>query len=121
MKLPCWLRVVSAGNMLSHVGHQILGMNTIQLYMKVSQRSSCRTKHAKKLASRPFSPPPFQMKKIIKGQEKCKHVKRRKRKRKYCIKENRNRKSKMFADVENDHLPCADSLVFFKTKISSPL
>lgn len=35
MKLPCWLRVVSAGNMLSHVGHQILGMNTIQLYMKV--------------------------------------------------------------------------------------
>ena len=36
MKLPCWLRVVSAGNMLSHIGHQILGMNTIQLYMKVS-------------------------------------------------------------------------------------
>ena len=35
MKLPCWLKVVSAGNMLSHVGHQILGMNTIQLYMKV--------------------------------------------------------------------------------------
>lgn len=35
MKLPCWLRVVSAGNMLSHIGHQILGMNTIQLYMKV--------------------------------------------------------------------------------------
>ena len=29
------LRVVSAGNMLSHVGHQILGMNTVQLYMKV--------------------------------------------------------------------------------------
>ena len=38
MKLPCWLRVVSAGNMLSHIGHQILGMNTIQLYMKVSLR-----------------------------------------------------------------------------------
>jgi hypothetical protein len=36
MKLPCWLRVVSAGNMLSHIGHQILGMNTIQLYMKVT-------------------------------------------------------------------------------------
>jgi len=34
-KLPAWLRVVSAGNMLSHVGHQILGMNTVQLYMKV--------------------------------------------------------------------------------------
>ena len=27
--------MVSAGNMLSHVGHQILGMNTVQLYMKV--------------------------------------------------------------------------------------
>jgi len=26
---------VSAGNMLSHIGHQILGMNTIQLYLKV--------------------------------------------------------------------------------------
>ena len=36
MKLPSWLRVVSAGNMLSHIGHQILGMNTIQLYMKVN-------------------------------------------------------------------------------------
>ena len=36
MKLPSWLRVVSAGNMLSHIGHQILGMNTIQLYMKVA-------------------------------------------------------------------------------------
>jgi len=35
MKLPSWLRVVSAGNMLSHIGHQILGMNTLQLYMKV--------------------------------------------------------------------------------------
>lgn len=37
MKLPSWLRVVSAGNMLSHIGHQILGMNTIQLYMKVNK------------------------------------------------------------------------------------
>ncbi|XP_043190605.1 lysine-specific demethylase 6A-like, partial [Amphibalanus amphitrite] len=35
MKLPAFCRVVSAGNMLSHVGHPILGMNTVQLYMKV--------------------------------------------------------------------------------------
>jgi histone demethylase len=35
LKLPAWLRVSSAGNMLSHVGYQILGMNTVQLYMKV--------------------------------------------------------------------------------------
>lgn len=35
MKLPSFARVVSAGNMLSHVGHVILGMNTLQLYMKV--------------------------------------------------------------------------------------
>lgn len=35
MKLPAWSRVVSPGNMLSHMGHQILGMNTVQLYMKV--------------------------------------------------------------------------------------
>ncbi|KAL7299718.1 hypothetical protein TKK_0007470 [Trichogramma kaykai] len=34
-KLPAFARVVSAGNMLSHVGHVILGMNTVQLYMKV--------------------------------------------------------------------------------------
>jgi histone demethylase len=40
MKLPSWLRVVSAGNMLSHIGHQILGMNTIQLYMKVNSVTS---------------------------------------------------------------------------------
>ena len=39
MKLPSWLRVVSAGNMLSHIGHQILGMNTIQLYLKVKKNS----------------------------------------------------------------------------------
>lgn len=36
MKLPAFARVVSASNMLSHVGHNILGMNTVQLYMKVS-------------------------------------------------------------------------------------
>lgn len=29
------MRVTSTGNMLSHVGHTILGMNTVQLYMKV--------------------------------------------------------------------------------------
>ncbi|KAK6618017.1 hypothetical protein RUM44_002459 [Polyplax serrata] len=34
-KLPAFARVVSASNMLSHVGHVILGMNTVQLYMKV--------------------------------------------------------------------------------------
>jgi histone demethylase len=40
MKLPPFARVVSAGNMLSHVGHVILGMNTVQLYMKCP---GCRT------------------------------------------------------------------------------
>ena len=35
MKLPAFARVISASNMLSHVGHIILGMNTVQLYMKV--------------------------------------------------------------------------------------
>lgn len=34
------MRVSSSGNMLSHVGHTILGMNTVQLYMKVP---GCRT------------------------------------------------------------------------------
>nr|XP_056714338.1 lysine-specific demethylase 6A isoform X3 [Euleptes europaea] len=34
-KLPAFVRVVSAGNLLSHIGHTILGMNTVQLYMKV--------------------------------------------------------------------------------------
>ncbi|XP_010144786.1 PREDICTED: lysine-specific demethylase 6A isoform X5 [Eurypyga helias] len=34
-KLPAFVRVVSSGNLLSHVGHTILGMNTVQLYMKV--------------------------------------------------------------------------------------
>lgn len=34
-KLPAFTRVVSGSNMLSHVGHKILGMNTVQLYMKV--------------------------------------------------------------------------------------
>lgn len=39
-KLPPFARVASAGNMLSHVGHTILGMNSVQLYMKVP---GCRT------------------------------------------------------------------------------
>lgn len=39
-KLPLFARVVSASNMLTHVGHSILGMNTVQLYMKVP---GCRT------------------------------------------------------------------------------
>jgi len=34
-KLPPFCRVTSSTNMLSYMGHQILGMNTIQLYMKV--------------------------------------------------------------------------------------
>ncbi|KAK2505344.1 hypothetical protein MC885_012981 [Smutsia gigantea] len=34
-KLPAFVRVISAGNLLSHLGHTILGMNTVQLYMKV--------------------------------------------------------------------------------------
>lgn len=35
LKLPSFMRVSSNANMLSHVGHTILGMNTVQLYMKV--------------------------------------------------------------------------------------
>lgn len=35
-KLPTFVRVVSASNMLSHVGYPLLGMNTVRLYMKVS-------------------------------------------------------------------------------------
>ncbi|XP_048885473.1 lysine-specific demethylase 6B isoform X3 [Brienomyrus brachyistius] len=35
LKLPAFMRVSSSGNMLSHVGHTILGMNSVQLYMKV--------------------------------------------------------------------------------------
>ncbi|CAF0920814.1 unnamed protein product [Adineta steineri] len=34
-KLPLFMRVVSAGNILSHVGYTIHGMNSVQLYMKV--------------------------------------------------------------------------------------
>lgn len=39
-KLPPFARVSSAANMLTHVGHTILGMNSVQLYMKVP---GCRT------------------------------------------------------------------------------
>ncbi|XP_017476900.1 PREDICTED: lysine-specific demethylase 6A-like [Rhagoletis zephyria] len=39
-KLPNFARVVSGFNMLSHVGHTIYGMNSVQLYMKVP---GCRT------------------------------------------------------------------------------
>ena len=35
MKLPHWTRVVSAGNMLSHLGYQLIGMNTVKMSMKV--------------------------------------------------------------------------------------
>ncbi|XP_059207242.1 lysine-specific demethylase 6B-like [Centropristis striata] len=35
LKLPAFMRVESSNNMLSHVGHTILGMNSVQLYMKV--------------------------------------------------------------------------------------
>ena len=35
MKLPHWTRVVSAGNMLSHMGYHLLGMNTVRMSMKV--------------------------------------------------------------------------------------
>ncbi|QQP38964.1 Uncharacterized protein FKW44_019694, partial [Caligus rogercresseyi] len=37
MKLPSWLRVVSAGNMLSHLGYSIQGLNTVKLLMNVPQ------------------------------------------------------------------------------------
>ncbi|XP_051996253.1 lysine-specific demethylase 6A-like isoform X1 [Xyrauchen texanus] len=45
-KLPAFARVVSAGNLLSHVGHSILGMNTVQLFMKVpGSRTPGHQKH----------------------------------------------------------------------------
>lgn len=34
-KLPSFFQVESDGNMLNYVGHNILGMNTVQLYMNV--------------------------------------------------------------------------------------
>lgn len=39
-KLPSWARVVSAGNMLSHLGYPIQGMNTVKLTMKVPNARS---------------------------------------------------------------------------------
>lgn len=34
-KMPPFCRLISGSNMLSHLGHTVLGMNTVQLYMKV--------------------------------------------------------------------------------------
>ncbi|XP_031554855.1 lysine-specific demethylase 6A-like isoform X2 [Actinia tenebrosa] len=34
-KLPQFIRVVAPNNLLSHFGHTILGMNSVQLYMKI--------------------------------------------------------------------------------------
>ena len=39
-KLPSLLKVKAAKNMLSHLEHTILGMNSVQLYMKIP---GCRT------------------------------------------------------------------------------
>ncbi|CAF0782857.1 unnamed protein product [Brachionus calyciflorus] len=39
-KLPGFMRFVSSGNMLSHVGYKIYGVNTMQMYLKVP---GCRT------------------------------------------------------------------------------
>jgi hypothetical protein len=39
-KLPPFMRLVSDGNMLDHVGYKVLGVNTVQMYLKVA---GCRT------------------------------------------------------------------------------
>ncbi len=39
-KLPAFMRVISSGNMLSHIGYKVYGVNTIQMYLKVP---GCRT------------------------------------------------------------------------------
>ncbi|KAI1709800.1 jmjC domain, hydroxylase domain-containing protein [Ditylenchus destructor] len=39
-KMPSFCRISSASNLLTHLGHTVLGMNTVQLYMKVP---GCRT------------------------------------------------------------------------------
>jgi hypothetical protein len=39
-KLPAFMRLISAGNMLTHVGYKIYGVNTLQMYLKVP---GCRT------------------------------------------------------------------------------
>ena len=39
-KLPAFMRFVSAGNMLTHIGYKVYGVNTMQMYLKVP---GCRT------------------------------------------------------------------------------
>lgn len=39
-KLPTFMRVISSGNMLSHIGYKVFGVNTVQMYLKVP---GCRT------------------------------------------------------------------------------
>ncbi|CZR14612.1 JmjC domain-containing protein [Caenorhabditis elegans] len=39
-KLPAFCRLIAGSNMLSHLGHQVHGMNTVKLFMKVP---GCRT------------------------------------------------------------------------------
>lgn len=34
-KMPAFCRLVAGCNLLTHLGHTVLGMNTVQLYMKV--------------------------------------------------------------------------------------
>lgn len=40
IKLPNFVKVTAASNMLSHVGYPLLGVNTVQLYMKVRHHPS---------------------------------------------------------------------------------
>ncbi|CAI2357888.1 unnamed protein product [Caenorhabditis sp. 36 PRJEB53466] len=40
-KLPAFCRLIAGPNMLSHLGHQIIGMNTVKLYMKVPGARTC--------------------------------------------------------------------------------
>lgn len=39
-KMPAFCRIVAGCNLLTHLGHTVLGMNSVQLYMKVP---GCRT------------------------------------------------------------------------------
>ncbi|KAM4726229.1 LOW QUALITY PROTEIN: uncharacterized protein FYW61_012090 [Anableps anableps] len=45
LKLPAFMRVESSNNMLSLVGHTILGMNSVQLYMKVPGSPNSPVRH----------------------------------------------------------------------------
>ncbi|ETN74569.1 hypothetical protein NECAME_12896 [Necator americanus] len=36
-KMPPFCRIIAGCNMLSHLGHTVLGMNTTQLYMKMGK------------------------------------------------------------------------------------